>query len=219
MQNKLVFVILAGGKSERMGVNKGLLKYNQTYWILEQLNRISKTNIKEIYIGLGFNFQHYFDAIPWLEKAQINPIEFQGLDLKVIINKNPKLGSFSTLQNVLKNISEDRDIIMNPIDIPILNSKELNKIISEQNNVVIPNFEGKNGHPIKLGIDFWKNLCSLDLNDKSSRLDVQIKKINPNKISIIEVSDRVITLNINTKKDWKSFLEKNKVYFIIQTNL
>ena len=98
-------------------------------------------------------------------------------------------------------------------------SKELNKIISEQNNVVIPNFEGKNGHPIKLGIDFWKNLCSLDLNDKSSRLDVQIKKINPNKISIIEVSDRVITLNINTKKDWKSFLEKNKVYFIIQTNL
>ena len=50
----------------------------------------------------------------------------------------------------------------------IKNSKELNKIISEQNNVVIPNFEGKNGHPIKLGIDFWKNLCSLDLNDKSS---------------------------------------------------
>ena len=50
MENKPVFVLLAGGKSERMGVAKGLLKYEQTFWILEQLNRISKSNIQEIIV-------------------------------------------------------------------------------------------------------------------------------------------------------------------------
>ena len=72
MQNKTVFVLLAGGKSQRMGVAKGLLKYQQTYWILEQLHRISKSSIKEVYIGLGFNFEQYFNAIPWLQNAQNN---------------------------------------------------------------------------------------------------------------------------------------------------
>ena len=207
MENSSVFILLAGGRSNRMGVDKGLLKYKQTFWLLEQLQRISKANITTVYIGLGYHYQHYFNAISWLEKTQYIPYKFQNLNVKVFINKTPESGSFSTLQNVLKNISDKKDVIINPIDIPILNSTEFNKIILEHNSVVIPNFEGKNGHPIKLSFDFWKNLCELDLDEKSSRLDVQIKKINPNKISKVEVFDRVITLNINTKKDWLNYLK------------
>ena len=77
MKNNTVFVLLAGGKSERMGLDKGLLKYKQTFWILEQLHRISKTNISTVYIGLGYNYQHYFDAIHWLESAQTKFEEFK----------------------------------------------------------------------------------------------------------------------------------------------
>lgn len=207
MKNNHVFILLAGGKSERMGVDKGLLKYKQTFWILEQLHRISESSISTVYLGLGHHYQHYFNAISWLENAQQTPFQFENLSVKVVVNQAPERGSFSTLQNVLKNISDEKNIIINPIDIPILNSKELNKIVLEQNSVIIPNFEGKNGHPIKLSFDFWKNLCELDLDEKSSRLDIQIKKINPNKISKIEVFDRAITLNINTKKDWLNYLK------------
>ena len=207
MENSPVFILLAGGKSNRMGVDKGLLKYKQTFWILEQLQRISVSNISAVHIGLGYHCQHYFNAISWLEKAQQTSYQFQDLNISVVLNSTPEKGSFSTLQCVLKNISDKKDVIINPIDIPILNSKELNKIISKQNSVVIPNFEGKNGHPIKMNYTFWNHLCELDLKDESSRLDYQIKKENPNKISIIEVLDRVITLNINTKKDWINFTQ------------
>lgn len=207
MENKPVFVLLAGGKSERMGVPKGLLKYQQTFWILEQLNRISKTNIKEVYIGLGFNFQYYFSAIPWLENAQSNFIEYEGLNVKVIINKNPELGSFSTLQTVLKAILKSSEVLVNHIDIPILNSKELTKIISTNNEIVLPKYEGKNGHPIKMKSSFWKNLLDIDISDKNARLDFQLKKVNPAKISTIEVLDKAIIMNLNTKKEWKTFLD------------
>tara|TARA_R110001583_G_C5614343_1_gene405632 strand:+ start:722 stop:1357 length:636 start_codon:yes stop_codon:yes gene_type:complete len=211
MKNNPVFVLLAGGKSERMGVAKGLLKHQQTFWILEQLNRISKTNIQEIYIGLGYNFQHYFDAIPWLEKVQNSFIDFQGLQVKTIVNKNPELGSFSTLQTVLKHIEPSKEILFNHIDIPILNTPELNKIITTKNKIVIPKFEEKKGHPIKMNPSFWNNLIKLNITDKDARLDHQLKKINPIKISTVEVSDKAILYNLNTKKDWITFLAASKI--------
>lgn len=208
MKNNTVFILLAGGKSERMGVDKGLLKYHQTYWILEQLNRISKTTISEVYIGLGYNYQHYFDAIPWFQNGLENNINFQGLNVKIILNKNPEMGSFSTLQTVLKKIDSTKNVVLNHIDIPILNSEELQKIIETKNTVVIPNYEGKNGHPIKMHCDFCTQLISIKVSDEAARLDVQIKKLTPIKISNIEVSDRNILRNINTKKDWISFLNE-----------
>ncbi len=211
MKNNTVFVILAGGKSERMGFPKGLLRHNNTYWILEQLNRISKTTIKEVYIGLGYDFEQYFDAIPWFEQAVNSAQEFKGLSIKVIVNKTPELGSFSTLQTVLKEIDTSKNVLLNPIDIPLLNSAALEQLISTNNKIVFPNFEGKNGHPIKMTPHFWRNLTAVDLNDRDARLDFQLKKVNPAKISIIEVLDRAILYNLNRKSDWESYLKEFKI--------
>ncbi|WP_372746748.1 NTP transferase domain-containing protein [Lutibacter sp.] len=207
MKNKPVFVLLAGGKSERMGTDKGLLKFNNNYWILEQLNRISNLTIQEVYIGLGFHSQHYFEAIPWLKNAITDFVNYQNLIIKVIINNTPELGSFSTLQTVLKKVPEKSTIILNHIDIPILNTTELNEIILTENDIVIPNYKGKNGHPIKLSENVWSSLLDLDATKADSRLDHQLKKVNPIKISTVEVFDRAVILNLNTKKDWNSFLE------------
>ena len=207
MKNKTVFVLLAGGKSERMGTDKGLLKFQNNYWILEQLNRISNSTIQKVYIGLGFHSQHYFEAIPWLKDALIDFVNYKNLNIKVVLNKTLELGSFSTLQTVLKVVPKKSTIILNPIDIPILNTAELNKIISTENDVVLPNFNNKNGHPIKLSENVWNTLLDLDVTKADSRLDIQLKKVNPIKISTIEVFDRAVILNLNTKKDWNSFLE------------
>ncbi|MDD3722286.1 MAG: NTP transferase domain-containing protein [Lutibacter sp.] len=210
MENELIFVLLAGGKSERMGVAKGLLKYKHTFWILEQLNRIQKTTVLKVYIGLGYNSQHYFDAIPWFKDSFINDADYQGLKIKIIINPTPELGSFSTFQTVLKNIKSSSDVLVCPIDVPLLNSEALNNIISVKNTIVMPNFEGKNGHPIKMTAIFWQKLISLNVSDENSRLDLQIKKTNPKEISTIKVNDASAIKNLNTKATWISFLNEDK---------
>lgn len=210
MENETIFVLLAGGKSERMGVDKGLLKYKHTFWILEQLNRISKTSIKTVYIGLGYNSQHYLDAISWLNDSLINSVDYQGTKIRTFVNPTPELGSFSTLQTVLKNINSGCDVLLSPIDIPLLNSDELNKIIAVKNNIVMPNFEGKNGHPIKMAASFWQKLVSLNIAEENSRLDLQIKKLNVKEISIIKVNDASVVKNLNTKTAWISYLNEEK---------
>ncbi|MFK5958146.1 MAG: NTP transferase domain-containing protein [Lutibacter sp.] len=207
MKNNTVFVLLAGGKSKRMGVDKGLLKYHQTFWILEQLNNISKTPVSEVYIGLGYNYKNYFNAIPWFEDALTNFIDFQELKIKVIINKNPELGSFSTLQTILKKIDTSKNIILNHIDVPLLNSEEFQKIMEIKNIVVIPNYEGKNGHPIKMKSKFWKQLIHLNPSNEEARLDFQIMKLQSIEITTISVNDAAVIKNLNTTSDWISFLK------------
>ncbi len=206
MKNDITFVLLAGGKSKRMTFDKGLLKFNNNFWILEQLNRISKANISRVYIGLGYNFENYFDEIPLFENAQNSFVEFKNLQIKTIVNNSPEKGSFSTLQTVLKNISKKNDIVICPIDTPILNPEELNKIIAEKNTVVIPNYKNKNGHPIKLSYSFSQKLCNLDVLDEFSRLDYQIKRQKSGEISIIKVFDSSVVLNLNSIEDWKEFI-------------
>lgn len=207
MKNNTVFVLLAGGKSERMGTTKGLLQYKNSFWILEQLNRITASSIKEVYIGLGYHYQEYIDKIPLLEQAQSEFVSYKGIQIRVIINKNPETGSFSTLQTVLQKISKNKSVLINPIDVPILNTAGLQTIAETQNQIVLPNFEGKNGHPIKLHADFWNSLLLLDPAAENSRLDLEIKKINTSKITRIAINDSSIVKNLNTPNDWKEFLK------------
>ncbi|AOW11097.1 nucleotidyltransferase family protein [Flavobacterium gilvum] len=208
MENNTVFVLLAGGKSERMGVPKGLLDFQNSYWILEQINRISASTISEIYIGLGYRHEEYLKTIPWFAKAQSHFAPYENVKLRIVVNQNPQLGPFSTLQTVLQEIPKHKSVLFNPIDIPILNTNELQKIIDTQNEIVLPNFEGKNGHPIKLQSEFWNTLLFLNPTDKNSRLDLEIKKVYPSKITTISVSDSCIVTNLNTPDLWASYLQR-----------
>ncbi|MFZ2430855.1 MAG: hypothetical protein WAW57_06900, partial [Lutibacter sp.] len=115
-----------------------------------------------------------------------------------------------TLQTVLKNIDFNCDVLLSPIDIPLLNSDELNKIIAVKNNIVMLNFEGKNGHPIKMAASFWQKLVSLNVSEENSRLDLQIKKMNPEEISVVDVKDAYIIKNLNTKTAWSSYINEVK---------
>lgn len=216
MDNNVEFILLAGGRSSRMGTAKGLLTFEDSFWILEQLKRISQSKISCVYIGLGHNAHHYFNAIPWLEDAAENFITYLSLKVKVIINPVPELGSFATLQQVIKEVPNDSDIFISPIDVPVLNSDELNRLIATQNTVVFPYIEKRSGHPIKLEAKFWQSLVALDLTDKDARLDFQVKKLSHVNISRVPVSDSVVIKNINTPMEWLAFINEyiylDKVY-------
>lgn len=211
MQNSTVFVLLAGGKSERMEIPKGLLVYQNTYWILEQINRIVASSISEVYIGLGFNFEYYFAEIPWFIDAQYHFQNYNGINVKVVVNENPELGSFSTIQSVLNIIPKNKTVLINPIDIPILNLKELQSLINTQNQIILPSFNNKNGHPIKLSSSFWNTLLLLNCSDSNSRLDLEIKKVDDSKITKVNVTDSCILKNLNTKSDWIAYLKLNNL--------
>ncbi|MBE0392894.1 NTP transferase domain-containing protein [Flavobacterium sp. PL002] len=207
MENETAYILLAGGKSERMGFPKGLLVYNKTIWILEQLNRIANSSITNVYIGLGYYHEDYFSLVPWFKEAQHRFVKYNNLKVKIIVNITPEKGSFSTLQAVLVQIPENQTVLIQPIDVPILNIAELEQIISTTNTIVQPQFEGKNGHPIQLSALFWNPLLQLNTTDEHSRLDFQIKKKNPEQCTVVAVQDSSIIRNLNTPADWENYTQ------------
>ncbi|GGG89236.1 hypothetical protein GCM10011416_02070 [Polaribacter pacificus] len=206
MERDTTLIILAGGKSSRMGLPKGLLKHKDSFWILSQVEGfIGET----IYIGLGYDHQRYFDAIPWLQQAVEKPQLHQQKKVRVVINKTPQFGLFSTLQTILIDHQmqrADKTVLITPIDVPLPNTKNQKKIFEKDNLLVIPKYKGKNGHPVKLAPEFWCSLLNIDVKDPEARLDVQIKKRNASEISYVEINDASILKNLNSPKDWQNYL-------------
>ena len=88
----------------------------------------------------------------------------------------------------------------------MLQKSELEKIILKENKVVVPSFKDRKGHPVKLSVNFWKSLLSLNVSDEKSRLDVQIKQLESLEISVLKTEDLSILRNLNTPKKWQEFL-------------
>jgi len=196
-------IVLSGGKSSRMKEPKGLLKHNNSFWILSQIESFFGT---EVFIGLGYDKQLYFDAIPWLKEAIKTPITYKGKNIRVAVNPTPEFGLFSTLQSVLKQVQLNQQVFILPVDVPLFNKKEQEKLHTQENQIVLPKYQHKNGHPIKISPKFWQLLLDIKLSDRDARLDFQIKKNTPSETSFISVSDGVCIQNLNSPKDWQAFI-------------
>lgn len=207
MDKSPVLILLAGGKSSRMGTPKGLLDYAGKPWILEQISRFKYVRNPKVYIGLGYDHEQYFSSIPWFKKALDEIYNFNGIEVKVVINYNPENGPFSTLQTVLKIIESSTDILVQPIDVPLFNGENLISLINETNSIVIPICEGHKGHPVKLRPDFWSTLLHIELSSDKARLDHQIRTYNSSSITYLNVTDNSINQNINTLKNWNKYID------------
>ena len=209
MKDTPILIILAGGKSSRMGSPKGLLDYHGTPWILEQISRFNCVQNAKVYIGLGYDYEKYVDVIPWFKKAKDEIHYYNGIGVRVIVNDKPENGAFSTLQKVLGSIDPHETIIVQPIDVPLLNEGSLRSLINETNIIVIPTCDGQNGHPVVLVPDFWLKLTQIDISSETARLDRQISDIHSSRITYLKVSDNSVYQNINTHEDWKKYIGLN----------
>jgi len=189
-----------------MGFPKGLLDFHGKPWILEQISRYRYIKNPKVYIGLGYDHERYFETIPWFKDAIDTYHEYNGVEVKLIINHQPQLGTFSTLLSVLRNIHSKDSILVQPIDVPLLNSNDLLLLCKENNTVVIPKCDAKNGHPVKLKPEFWMKLLYIDLSEENARLDYQIRLASPLSVTYFNTMDNSIYQNINSLKEWKKFI-------------
>ncbi len=204
MLQNCIAIILAGGKSQRMGQAKGLLLYKGDFWILEHLKRLKSVGITRVLIGLGFDAELYYKAIPKLELALNKYINYNGIQLKVVQNMTPQLGAFSTLKNVLKGEYKINDALICPIDVPVLKTSELKKLIATKAKIVKPVYKNKSGHPIKINTTFAEHLLK---QPNTSRLDSLISKEPKKNIFKMNCIDNQVVMNLNTPLDWKKYTD------------
>lgn len=104
--NGVTGVILAGGRSSRMGTNKALLPYRGKPLIEHAKNLLKEIGISSIYIS--------------------GTIE----GYEAISDKTPFNGPASAMMQIIQRFSSSKGIIFIPVDMPLLNSEILTSLFS-----------------------------------------------------------------------------------------
>ena len=174
-------IILAGGKSTRMGTNKLLLDFKGHPLLWHTIQSVSPF-VSRIIVVTGRYDKEIREALK---------------DQKVtfVYNKDYELGMFSS---VLTGVKETKsDFLVIPGDCPFIKKETFEKILSSKGDIRYPRYKNEEGHPLYISRKYKDELLSFGL-DNNLKLFRDSKKCE-----IIDVEDENIVLNINDVFDYK----------------
>lgn len=189
-------VILAAGASKRMGTPKALLEFKDgTTLLAGQAALLIASDCKNVTVVIGAESE---DILKRHEELKV----------KWAVNDNWELGQFSSLQAGLRDALADDPIgmLVLPVDVVGVRTDTIQAIIetalrNPHLSAVVPEHEGRGGHPIYLSRKFCEKLIALDPQDEASRLDELIHREKA--VMPLPVNDENVAKNVNTKEDWK----------------
>jgi len=187
-KNNITGIILSGGKSSRMGTDKGLLLFENKPFIQHSIDAL-KPLVSEIIIVSNnkdynvFGFKRVEDAIE---------------------NAGPLAGIYSGLNES----KTDYNLVLS-CDIPLISSEILEKLINaidDVSEIIQIESEGENMPLIAL----YKKSCAAKflklLNEGERKLQIAVNKCNVENVKLNE-HDAFFTKNINTKNDLKAIIK------------
>ncbi len=190
MENSVV--ILAAGRSKRIGIPKLFLPYNEGETFLE--------HILKVYADFGCT-RHVVVHNDDTDMKMLHDIRSKiKLDIEYIINEDLNEGRFYSLQLGLIELFDNNFAFIHNVDSPFIDNATL-QVMNENrapSGYTVPAFDQNNGHPILLSPEVIKVLRNYP--DKNAVLNDVLKNF-PKKI--VEVTNKGIHVNINTREEYK----------------
>lgn len=153
-------VVLAAGRSERMGKNKLLLRLGGKRLIEHNLDALEASNVDEIVVVLGHEPEEILAALNYRLK-----------NIRIVTNKEYEDGMSSSFKTGLKQTKNAEACLLVLGDQPILDYQLINEMIKLMENktgtalVVSPVHEGKKGHPLLFSKELFKEIKDLKKNE------------------------------------------------------
>jgi len=196
MKNRASAIILAAGKSQRMGKPKAFLPFDEM--------RCFAGKIAEEYYTFGIR-----DIIFVTNKdllARFKRLEQQFTYLKTALNRRPETGRFSSFLCGIQAASDfSRFYFIHNTDMPVFEQSLLNKLWKNRmkGDYIVPRNAGRGGHPILIN----KTIGESAKNQQSRNINFR-EFLSQFKKAYTEVQSESIRLNINTPDDYADFLKK-----------
>jgi len=193
--SSLAGVILAAGSSSRMGQDKALLQYGGRSFLAGAIQLLQ--NICDfVVVVAGSNL----DAL--------RPVVYAN-SAYLVLNPQPELGQFSSLRLGLQAVLDrGRDAAcVTLVDRPPAELRTAQKLkehflrsAPETTWAVVPQFEGKHGHPVIFGREMIEAFLRAQPTDTAREIEHQ----HQHRIEYLDVNDARVVLNINTPEDYSS---------------
>ncbi len=174
-------VLLAGGRSERMGQPKGLVEVGGQPLLLAQVDALTALGL-EVVVVTGTHHEAYAGLLAERE-------------LTIVRNPDPDRGPFSSLQEGLLGHAGSAFVL--PLDVPAPRAEVWRALRRTRSAGSVPTYDDRGGHPVFLSPTLVATCQALPA--ASSRLDVLLAE-TPG-IARIAVDDPQILANLNRPDD------------------
>ena len=194
VNSRVAAIILAAGKSTRMGEPKQLLRLGERTVLERTLENVRAAGVEEIVLVLGSSAATI--------QRQLPSSTFEGI--KVVVNQAWGQGMASSLREGLAALSPQIDgALIVLADQPFLRPATLDQIVDRYRlanaQIVIPMYKGSRGNPVLLDRSVFADVMALDG-------DVGCRAIfggHAEGIVKVEVEDVGILLDIDNKEDYE----------------
>ena len=192
-------VLLAAGRSERMGRNnKLLLNVDGIPLVRKSAINILNSNVTSMTVVTGFDENKIINAL-------------SGLNVNFVKNINFQEGLSSSLKAGLANITPTPSaVIICLADMPKIQPEHINQLIENFDplkgwEICIPTNNGKLGNPVLIGSRFFPYIfeTSGDFGAK------QVMKQHSDKIVEVEIGTSDIHFDIDTQDEYENFTTRS----------
>lgn len=195
-KDKVCALILAAGKSSRMGQPKFLLDFDNNKCFLENiLGAYTALGISKTVIVLNKEGKLLFDE----KKMGLSDNQ------EITINNHPEWERFYSIKTGLEQLKNADWVFIHPVDNPYIETEVAKALIKNKNKAdyIVPRYLEKGGHPILIGKKVINQLLNTNENDLNFKYFLQsFSRFD------IEVDTEKVLLNINTLRDYDRFMER-----------
>ena len=150
-------IILAAGRSTRMGEAKQLLRLGENSVLGKTLENVRTAGVDEVVLVLGFSAETIRQQLP------ISAID----GLKIVVNQHYEKGMASSLREGLSALDPQTDAALIVLaDQPFVRPETLDQIIDRHRcsnaQILIPLYKGFRGNPVLLDRSVFPEVMALD---------------------------------------------------------
>lgn len=179
-------LVLAAGESSRMGADKPLLTYRGRTFLETITSILLEAGVQQIVVVLG----HHAEKIR--QSIDLSSVE-------VVVNPDYRQGQTSSLQaglRVLMRTTPD-GIVVCLVDHPAISADTVKTLIqtfkSAGKPIVIPQLNGRHGHPVLLGRELFPELLALGPDHGADTVIHKYRDL----AQFVEVSDPGILVDVD----------------------
>ncbi len=151
--NDVAAIILAAGRSTRMGAFKPLLPFGDDTVIDSCLRNFRAAAVEEIIVVVGY-------------RAEDLRAHLKTNSVTLVTNSDPNSAMSASIALGVGVLSESpRAVLITPVDHPAVPTESIQTLIDAWRNgakLIQPEFEGKGGHPALIDLELRAELLNLD---------------------------------------------------------
>jgi len=193
LRNKKIVgsMVLAAGKSTRMGQQKLLMPFEGNSMVVTIVNKISRTNSNPAVVVTGH------------EKTSIEE-ELKGLNVQFAFNEKFEEGMLSSVQTGVAALDLDvAGFLVFLGDQPMVSEMVINRLIAvyqkTSKGLLVPTFHGKRGHPVLIDAKYREEIGTLPQETGLRKLFLN----HPDDILEIEFDSDAVLKDIDTPGDYQ----------------